>query len=69
MQNQELISAEHMESEYVPGPEGRNLLAKAGIHYSKNSYYKELPNMPGVIRLGKKYFVPRNIVERLANKQ
>ena len=49
---------------YVPGPQGLEILAAAGIPISKNTYYEGLRTgrIPS-LRVGKKFFVREDIVE------
>ena len=55
---------------YVSGPEGRELLRKAGVLISKGPYYEALNNgtIPS-IRVGNRFFVPENVVEVMAEKE
>ena len=57
--------------EYVSGREGLAIVRRAGIGIGPELWYRKLKagEIPGQITLGRKYFVPSNVVERLAGQQ
>ena len=58
---------EHEKTEYVSGVQGLATVRAAGINTSKTPWYAVLPSLPGVISIGRRYYVPRDIVQRMAN--
>ena len=55
--------------EYVSGREGLTIVRKAGIGIGPELWYRMLAKgeLPGQVSLGRRYWVPDNIVELLAN--
>lgn len=53
--------------EYLSGLESwKREKKKKGRTPSKTLWFKELANMPGVFRIGRNFYVPTDVIERLA---